>query len=303
MVTVDVHEITQESVSDIYYFDTGMYDTPEYGAVYIIDAPEPTVVDTGMGPDVEKTLAALGEVGIDHDDVANIVPTHVHLDHAGGAGYLADACENATVHCPAVGAHHLADPERLWEGTRRAVGDQFQYYREPKPIPESRIEELHDGDELDIGDRTLHVHDAPGHAPHQCLFYSPDDDAVFTADAAGLYVRQTGEIRPTSPPSNFDFEQCLADIDTIRDIDPAVLLYPHFGPADTGEKLDTYERVLTEWVERVEQARTEHETDAAVVEAVATRVEGTEPWPDEKVYNEAAMNVRGVLGYLDARAE
>ena len=303
MVTVDVKTVAAEPVSDTYYFDTGMYDTPNYGAVYVIDAPRPTLVDTGMGPDVEKTLAALDELGIDRDAVANIVPTHVHLDHAGGAGYLADACENATVRCPAVGARHLADPDRLWEGTRRAVGDQFKHYREPKPIPDSRIEPLHDGDEIDLGDRTLQVHDAPGHAPHQCLFYSPEDDAVYTADAAGIYVPETGEIRPTSPPSNFDLEQCLADIDTIRRLDPAVLLYPHFGPAATGAKLDRYETVLTEWVERVERARDRHEDDTAATKAVASSVDGAEPWPDEKAYSETAMNVRGVLGYLDARGE
>ena len=301
MAIGDLYEVDYPSVSDVYYLDTGMYETPEYGAVYIVDAPEPALVDTGMGTNVENTLAALSRLGIDRDDLAYIVPTHVHLDHAGGTRQLADACESATVVCHEVGVSHLVDPSRLWAGTKTAVGEQIKFYREPEPVDADRIREVAGGDTIDLGDRTFEVYDAPGHAPHQAIFHSPHDDATFVADAAGIYAQRVDRVRPTSPPSDFDLEGCLADVDTIRELDPAVLLYAHYGPAETGEKLDAYERVLTEWVAEVETTRDRLEDDEAVVEAMAEAAEVIAPWSERKVREEAAMNTRGVLGYLDAR--
>ena len=299
MAIGDLCEVAYPSVSDVYYLDTGMYETPEYGAVYVLDTPEPAIIDTGIGGNVDNTLAALAEVGIDRKELSYIVPTHVHLDHAGGAGYLADACENATVLCHEAGARHLVDPVRLWEGTKQAVGERFKWYREPKPIPTERITEVRGGDEIPLGDRTLDVYDAPGHAPHQAVFHSPADDAVFAADAAGIYARRHDEVLPTSPPPTFDLEGCLADLDTLRELDPAVLLYGHYGPAETGEKLDVYERVLTDWVRDIEATRDRLDSDEAVIETVADEMDPIEPWSERMVRTEAKMNVRGVFRYLD----
>ena len=300
MAIGDLYEVDYPSVSDVYYLDTGMYETAEYGALYVLDTPDPAIIDTGIGGNVDNTLAALAEVGIDRDELSYIIPTHVHLDHAGGAGHLAEACENATVLCHEAGASHLVDPARLWEGTKRAVGEQFELYREPKPIPAARITETRGGDEIPLGDRTLDVYDAPGHAPHQAVFHSPADDTVFAADAAGIYAQRHGEVRPTSPPPTFDLEGCLSDIDTLRELDPAVLLYAHYGPTETGEKLDIYESVLTDWVQDIEGARDRLDSDEEVVETVAEGMAAIEPWSERKVRTEAAMNVRGVLRYLDA---
>jgi len=303
MAIGDLEKVEHPSASDIYYVDTGMYGIAEYGAVYVLDTPEPAVIDTGIGKDVEHTLAGLAAVGIDREELSYIVPTHVHLDHAGGAGFLADACPEATVLCPEVGVPHLVDPSRLWAGTKRAVGERIEFYREPKPVPDDRIEALAGGDTIDLGDRTLDVYDAPGHAPHQAVFHSPADDAVFVADAAGIYAQRPDSVRPTSPPSNFDLEQCLEDVETIRGLDPELLLYGHYGPTETGEKLTVYETVLREWVEEIAAERERLDSDEAVVETVASRVPVVEPWTERAVYTEAAMNVRGVLGYLDAREE
>ncbi|MFB6118236.1 MBL fold metallo-hydrolase [Halosegnis sp.] len=301
MAIGDLYAVDYPSVSDVYYLDTGMYETPEYGALYLLDTPEPAIIDTGIGTNVDNTLAALAELGIGREDVSYIIPTHVHLDHAGGAGYLAAECPAATVVCYERGVRHLVDPERLWAGTRAAVGKQFEFYREPKPIPEERIRAVTDGDAVELGDRRLEVHHAPGHAPHHAVFHSPADDAVFAADAAGIYAQRHDVVRPTSPPPNFDFEACLADIDQLRELAPAVLLYAHYGPAETGGKLDAYEAVLTEWVEEIRQTRERLDDDAAVVETVAADVEVIEPWSERKVRTEAEMNARGVLRYLDAQ--
>jgi len=300
MAPGDVVPVTTGDTSDIHYVDTGMYDTAEYGSVYVLDTPEPAVVDTGIGTNHERILAALETVGVDHADLSWIVVTHVHLDHAGGAGLLAEACPDATVAVHERGARHLAAPERLWEGTKAAVGDQIEYYTEPRPVPEGRIRELVDGDRIDLGDRELVAHHAPGHAPHQHVFESPADDAVFTADAAGIYVPSLDAVRETTPPPQFHLDRALADVETIREIDPSTLLYAHFGPAPTGDRLDEYAEALQAWVAEVEDARADAD-DEAVVERFAAATEMGEIWGDRKARGETAMNVRGVLGYLDER--
>ncbi|WP_256296185.1 MBL fold metallo-hydrolase [Haloarchaeobius salinus] len=301
MTAGDVNEVTTGECSDLYYVDTGMYGTAEYGAVYVLDAAEVALVDTGIGTHHDRVLDALDELDIAPEAVDHLVVTHVHLDHAGGAGFLADACENATVWVHERGARHLADPSRLWEGTKAAVGDQIDWYTEPQPVPEERIETLADGDTIDLGDRELHAAHAPGHAPHQHVFHDPANDAVFTADAAGIYVPSLDLVRETSPPPQFDLEQALADVETIRSFEPSTLLYPHFGPAATDDRLTEYEARLESWVAEVAAKRDELGDDEAVVEHFAETTEMAEVWGERKASGETAMNVRGVLRYLDSR--
>ncbi|MFB6164089.1 MAG: MBL fold metallo-hydrolase [Haloarculaceae archaeon] len=303
MAIGDVYAVEQEPVADVSYVDTGMYDTAEYGAVYVIDADRPAVVDSGIGTHYERILDALDEVGIAREELATIALTHVHLDHAGGAGFLAEACPNATVAVHESGARHLVDPGRLVAGTKQAVGDQWQYYVDPQPVPEDRIRELADGDRIDLGDRELVTHHAPGHAPHQVVFESPRDEAVFVADAAGIYVPAIDAVRQTSPPPNFDLAQCLDDVETIRSLEPAVLCYPHFGPAAADDLLAEYETVLPAWVESVAEKRAELGDDEAVLEYVADATDATEFCSERKARAEDRMNARGVLAYLDRRGD
>lgn len=297
----DVREITTGDCTDLYYVDTGMYGTDEYGAVYILDDDRPALVETGIGTNHDLILAALEAVGIDREDLEVIAVSHIHLDHGGGAGFLAEACPNAEVYVPAVGAPHLIDPSRLVAGTKEAVGDQWEFYAEPKPVPEERVTAIEDGDVVDLGTHELRVHEAPGHAPHQVVFEDPANDAIFTADAAGIWVPSVETLKETSPPPQFDLEGCLEDARMLQDLDRSVLLYTHFGPRRAGDALEAYETVLTDWVEAVEDKRQELVDDEAVIEYFAEATEMADVWGERKATEEAAMNVRGVLAYLDRR--
>ncbi len=297
MAIGDVYDA--QDCADVYYVDTGMYDAAEYGSVYIVDAERPALVDTGIGTHYETILDAMAEVGIAPEELAVMALTHVHLDHAGGAGYLTAECPNATVYAHEIGAPHLVDPTRLWEGTKEAVGDQVQYYAEPEPVPEERIVELTDGDVIDLGDHALEAHHAPGHAPHQVVFHDPAIDAVFAADAAGLFTPAVGEINVTSPPVNFDLDGALDDVEMIRDLDPETLLYGHFGAESTGDRLDEYARKLDAWVRDVREKRAELGDDDAVIDHFVETVEMPEVWGEHKANEEVALNTRGVLVMLD----
>ena len=297
-------EVTTGDCTDLYCVETGMFETTEYGAVYVLDDERPAIVETGIGTTHDAVLDGIESTGVGRDDVEVIAVTHVHLDHAGGAGLLAEACPNADVYVHEIGAPHLADPERLVTGTKQAVGDEWAHYVEPEPVPEERLVSIGEGDAIDLGRHELVVHETPGHAPHQFVFEDSANDAVFTGDAAGIWIPSIERIRETSPPAQFTLQGCLDDLETIRELDPSVLLYTHFGPReldDVAATLETYGDVLSEWVERVETTRAKHGDDGAAIESLAEDVDPAivDTWGERKAQAETAMNVRGVLGYLD----
>jgi glyoxylase-like metal-dependent hydrolase (beta-lactamase superfamily II) len=294
----DVFDV--QGVPDCYYVDTGMYDTPEYGAVYLYDTERPAIVDAGIGTNYELILDALREVGVAPEDLEVVALTHVHLDHAGGAGFIAEET-GADVYVHESGSTFLVDPDTIWEGTKRAVGDQIKHYAKPDPVAADRIEPLHDGATVDLGDVELDVHHAPGHAFHQVVFHDAATDVVFVADAAGIYVPERDTVRETSPPPGFDLEQVVADARLISRLDPEKLCYPHFGDAAADERIGEYVGVITRWVEAIAEKRRELEDDDAVIEHFVGADDIDELWSEEKAAAEVAMNVRGVLHYLDER--
>jgi glyoxylase-like metal-dependent hydrolase (beta-lactamase superfamily II) len=297
----DIHEATAGGASDLYYVDVGLFDTSGYGSVYFLAGEEPAVVDTGTGYSYEVVLDAMATLGIDRPALSAIVLTHVHLDHAGGASPLAAACPNADVYVHESGAQFLRDPERIWAGTKAVVGDRIEYYREPDPIPGERIVELGDDDSVELGDRVLDVHRAPGHAFHQVVYHDRASNGVFTGDAAGVYVPALDRPRPTSPPPGFDLADCLDDVAMLEDLAPAALYYSHFGDRSTGDNLDIYRQQLRSWVDAVTAKRAELDSDEAVAGYFAERADTVGVWSEAHARGEERMNVAGVMRYLDER--
>ncbi len=296
----DVRPVETGSCDDLYLVETGMYETEGYGAVYILDAERPAIIESGIGTNHERILEALPEVGLSPSDISLIAVTHVHLDHAGGAGLLAEACPNATVIAHEIGAPHLVDPEALVEGTKEAVGAQWQYYVEPRPVPEDRLDPIVDGDAIDLGDHQLRALHAPGHAPHQVVYHDPAMAAVFTGDAAGIWIPEWEAVGQTCPPPQFDLDQAVADLDTIAGLDPETLLYTHFGPAPYSDRLlEAYESTLAEWVRDVDELSRELDDRDAVVEHLHERSDLEEVWGEEKARGEIEVNVDGALHYLE----
>ena len=299
MARGDIYEATAGDSTDLYYVDTGMYDVAEYGSVYVLDDDRPALIDTGIGTHHEVVLDAVEEIGVTPAEIEVIAPTHAHLDHAGGAGYLLEECPNADVYVYEAAESLLVDPTALWKGTKAAVGGMIDHYVEPKPVPEDRIDGLADGEVVDLGTHSLEVHHAPGHAFHQAIFYEPRNDGVFTADAAGILTPGLDRVRHTTPPPGFDLELCLEDIELLQEIDPGALYYGHFGDYPTEDRLGEYADVLAAWVERVRAKRAELGDDEAVLDYFAEEIAVVDVWGGAKAREEERMNVDGVLRYLD----
>ncbi|WP_254544473.1 MBL fold metallo-hydrolase [Halomarina pelagica] len=256
----------------VHTVDAMVLGIPGGTSLYVVDAEPPAVIDTGSAESPPRVLSALDALGVDPADVAHVVPTHVHLDHAGGAGALAEACPNATVHVHERGLPYLTDRDRLTrlcESVERAVGRPAPF-GDPQLVPASRTNALSDGDRIDLGDRALDVYDAPGHAPHHVALFDPERGTLFAADAAGMCL--WGSLLPTTPPPNFDLDANLDTVERLAALGPERILYGHFGPGeDAAAELAAYADLLPEWVETVEALAREREGVDEIVSALDRR--------------------------------
>jgi glyoxylase-like metal-dependent hydrolase (beta-lactamase superfamily II) len=217
--------------------DTGMIGERELNSVYFIAAAEPTLIETGPGADGSVVRAALSELGVDAGDLAHILVTHIHIDHAGGAGSLLRQFPRATLWAHERGVPHLVDPTRLIASTARTYGPQrmTSFFGVTEPVPPGRVRPLDDGDRIDLGDRVLTVIHTPGHASHHVAFHDDGSDAILTGEAIGSFLPWGPAYRPALPPPEVDVLQAIASIDRIGALHPTTLLTSHFGAIPAGE--------------------------------------------------------------------
>jgi glyoxylase-like metal-dependent hydrolase (beta-lactamase superfamily II) len=211
--------------------DTEMAGQRELNAVYLIAGDEPALVESGPGADGPVVMAALDALGMGPTDLAHIVVTHIHVDHAGGAGALLARFPRARLWVHERGAPHLVDPSRLIASTVRTYGEARAnaFYGETLPCPADRITAVGDGDRVAMGERTLGVIHTPGHASHHVALHELSGGAMFTGEAIGSHLPWANCYRPALPPPEVDVEASLASIEAMRRRRPTVLLTSHFG--------------------------------------------------------------------------
>lgn len=230
--------------------DTLMTGEPELNAVYVLDGDEPCLIETGPGADLPLVLEALGELGIGDDDLAHIVVTHIHLDHAGACGALAERFARATVWVHERGAPHLADPTRLVSSTARTYGAErmISFFGETLPVDPDRLQAVNDADTIALGNRELSVVHTPGHASHHVALHDSRSGALFTGEAIGSHLPWGPTYRPALPPPEVDIERAIASIDRIRSRHASLLLTSHFGPVpDAAQACDVAIEQIGSW--------------------------------------------------------
>jgi glyoxylase-like metal-dependent hydrolase (beta-lactamase superfamily II) len=291
--------------------DTQMSGYDGITAGYLVRGSRPCLVETGTAASAVRVADALAGLGIGPRDLATIVVTHIHLDHAGGVGDLAEAFPEAQVVVHEAGARHLVAPERLMGSARRVFGDDVvdTVLGVLRPTPAERIQVLGDVGAIDLGDgRTLRSYHAPGHARHHVGLLDSDTGDLYVGDAAGIYVPETSDVRPATPPPDFDLDLACRSLARFRDLAPTRLLFSHFGPvADVATTLDRSEAELRLWVELVAGARRDgldlDHAVARVLERTRERYAALVARPDRtealEALNPTASNVAGILRYLD----
>ncbi|WP_240375528.1 MBL fold metallo-hydrolase [Bacillus piscicola] len=237
---------------DIWISDGFDMEMPNRTGTYIINEEELTLIDTGPSLSVPFIKMSLEWLNRSLADVTYIIVTHVHLDHAGGAGLLLRECPNANVIIHPRGARHLVDPERLVKGARAVYGEQFDSLFSPVvPISEEKVLVKHHQDSLSFASgRTFTFLDTPGHAKHHFSIVDSKSGGIFTGDTIGIQYEDAKKLGqeiyvPTTSPNQFDPDAMQRSLELIMSYQPTRIFFGHFGAS---ENIAEIKRQLEYWI-------------------------------------------------------
>ncbi len=235
--------------------DVRMFQQEGFGAIYLIDDERKAIVETGTSWDAGPILDAVRSFGLRPADIDALIVSHIHLDHAGGAGFLLDEMPRAKVYVHERGFKHLVDPTRLLASARDALGPQeSERFGTMRPIPTDRLVAVDEGDRLDLGRHVLRFLDSPGHAPHELTIFDERNRCVYTGDAAGLYFPGDELLLPIAPAPAFDLGKNLETLQRLLALEPKALLFSHYGPhTNPKEAIDAMMIAYPAWARVVKE--------------------------------------------------
>ena len=217
-------------------FDAG-YVRPILAAIHlVVENGRVAFIDTGSNDALPNALAALKKLGLDRSTVDYVILTHIHLDHAGGAGSLMQAFPHAKLVVHPRGARHMAAPEKLVAGVTAVYGAEYvkTVYGDILPVPADRIIEAHEGTVLDLAGRELLCIDTPGHAKHHICVVDRKTGGIFTGDMFGISYREFDVdgrqfIFPTTSPSQFDPLEMRQSVERLLAFKPEAMYLTHYS--------------------------------------------------------------------------
>jgi len=257
---------------NLYLIDLKPAGFENFIASYVLRGQRAAIIETGPTVSVPNLLAGLEEIGVKNEEIQYVAVSHIHIDHAGGAGALLPHLPNAKLLVHERGAPHMVNPEKLWEQTKLVLGEVAELYGEIPPVPESRIMTPVDGMTLNLGEHVgLKVLETGGHASHHMSFYTNATQGIFPGDAAGIYLSQLDVTIPTAP-APFHLEYALAAIDRLMLTEPKWLYYTHFGSADCPiERLNAYAGQLKLWARIILESMRNSEDAETMYEKILQR--------------------------------
>ena len=220
----------------IYAFDAG-YVRHQLAAVHmIVDGGQAAFVDNGSNASLPRAEQALKDVGLTPDDVAYVIVTHIHLDHAGGSGAYMQAFPNAKFVVHPRGARHMIDPGKLMAATEEVYGKEnaHRLYGQLIPVPAERVIEATEGLVLNLGQRELAIYDCPGHAKHHVFIHDRSANGIFTGDTFGIGYREFDVdgrhfVFPAPTPSQFDPVDWRDSVERMIALNPEAMYLTHFS--------------------------------------------------------------------------
>lgn len=217
----------------IHTIDLKFQNIPHAIAVYVIPHRRGVVlIESGPGSTIEHLQTMLKQIDLAPRDVTDVLLTHIHLDHAGAAGWWAR--QGAQIHVHHIGAPHLLNPEKLLASATRIYGSLMdQLWGEFLAVPEHRLHILHDGDQINIEDLQLTALDTPGHADHHLVYLF--EDVCFSGDVGGVRIAADRYLRLPMPPPEFHIEKWRASINKLREAKFKRIAPTHFGIYDDAD--------------------------------------------------------------------
>jgi glyoxylase-like metal-dependent hydrolase (beta-lactamase superfamily II) len=285
---------------------------PHVIGAYLLLGDQPALIDPGPASTLDTLEAGLAVHGVALADIQTILLTHIHLDHAGATGTLLRRYPHLRVYVHARGAPHLIAPEKLIQSATRLYGDTMQRLWGPiLPVPEQAINVLWGGETLQIGERTLHVYDAPGHATHHVIYFDERSGAAWIGDTGGVCRPGAAVARPATPPPDIDIEAWQRSLDMLGALNPSVLLLTHFGPAyQPSAYIEDYRATLLHWADTVRaglSSGADQATQIAQLDTLAQASLGPNASAEDvALYEQAsstALNWHGLARYWRKRAE
>ena len=221
----------------LYAVDTAFQRDHFDAAFLVVDSGRAAFIDTGTRHALPRLLGALDALGLPRDAVDWVIPTHVHLDHAGGVGPLMAALPAATMLVHPRGLRHMVDPSALWAGALAVYGEEEmrRSYGELVGVPESRAQASSDEQRIAVGARTLRLIDTPGHARHHHCLWDEASGGWFTGDTFGLSYREFDDaergawILPTSTPVQFEPDALRDSIRRMMATRPSRMYLTHYS--------------------------------------------------------------------------
>jgi glyoxylase-like metal-dependent hydrolase (beta-lactamase superfamily II) len=298
--------------------DSGMFG-PLLAACYLLETDDAVaLIEVGSNASVERILRVLKSRGRSPDEVSHLIVTHVHLDHAGGAGELMARLPNAQFVVHPRGARHMIDPSRLEASARGVYGDEAfnAMYGTLRPIPADRVIQMGDGDSLLVGRRRLSFMDTPGHALHHFCIWDEQTSGWFTGDTFGLSFREFDTtsgafIFPTTTPTQFDPEALIASIDRMMERSPENMYLTHFGRVQNiSQMVSRLKTAIDHFVNIAEKHANDENRTRLIEDSMmswllrGTREHGvtlTEQQVREIVQNDVVLNTQGIEFWLDHR--
>jgi len=208
-------------------------------SIYILHQDdEVAIIDTGTQHSLENVLSTLSYLHIDKNQIKYVIPTHVHLDHAGGASAMMRTFEQARLIIHPLGARHMIEPGKLIAGSMAVYGESLfrRLYGEIMPIEKQRVDIAQDLDRFYLGKRELLFIDTPGHARHHFCIYDKQTNGIFSGDTFGLAYpplkHHPRGLIPTSSPVQFDPDALLVSIDRLMEYQPEWVYLTHYGAID-----------------------------------------------------------------------
>lgn len=308
--------------SDIYTVDS-LYSQPGLASIHIIQSRDRVaLVDTGTQFSAPQVLDALASLGRSPRDVELIILTHIHLDHAGGAGTLIQLCPTAKLLVHKKGARHMVNPDKLIAGATAVYGErQFkQLYGEITPVDAQRIMQPEDNETVDFAGRPLLFIDTPGHADHHHCIVDQKTNSVFTGDTLGVGYRalrseQHAFVATTTTPVQFNPRALHQSIDRVMSFDPQHLYLTHYSElrpsgriiAGLHEQIDDFV-ALTEQVAEAPAEAFEQQLSASMFEYLVRRCLNELPQLDEQLARQwltldAELNAQGLAFWWQHRRE